>query len=161
MGAGIALYTYASSVFLLALFSLIWSLGFHCWVPLEQSMALAYAPTAERGRWLGQLRSVGSFSWLVSIGVCMLLMDYVHYDGLFVFAGLAAMGGGLALLFVNNKGPQIREKGMVFKRRYFLYYALNFLQGLRKQMFITFAIFALVKVHGDLFWWYRADDLCP
>ena len=29
-----------------------------------------------------------------------------------------------------------------------LYYALNFLQGLRKQMFITFAIFALVKVHG-------------
>jgi len=29
-----------------------------------------------------------------------------------------------------------------------VYYALNFLQGFRKQMFITFAIFALVKVHG-------------
>jgi MFS family permease len=148
MGVGIALYTYASSVFLLAFFSLIWSLGFHCWIPLEQSMALAYAPTAERGRWLGQLRSVSSFAWLLSIGVCMVLMEYVHYEGLFVMAGLAAVGGGLALLLVDKKRPQIREKGMVFKRRYSLYYALNFLQGLRKQMFITFAIFALVKVHG-------------
>ena len=36
----------------------------------------------------------------------------------------------------------------MLKRRYLLFYALNFLQGLRKQMFITFAIFALVKVHG-------------
>jgi MFS family permease len=36
----------------------------------------------------------------------------------------------------------------VFQRRYGLFYALNFLQGLRKQMFITFAIFALVKIHG-------------
>jgi predicted MFS family arabinose efflux permease len=36
----------------------------------------------------------------------------------------------------------------VFHPRYGTYYALNFLQGCRKQMFITFAIFALVKVHG-------------
>lgn len=37
---------------------------------------------------------------------------------------------------------------MVFRRRYGVYYLLQFLQGCRKQMFITFAIFALVKVHG-------------
>ncbi|MFT5089801.1 MAG: MFS family permease [Candidatus Latescibacterota bacterium] len=148
MGVGIAVYTYASTIYLLAIFSVIWSLGFHCWIPLEQSMALAYAPTGERGRWLGQLRSVGSIAWLLAIGLCMLLMDYIHYEGLFVLAGVATIAGGIALLFVNNKGPKIRDKSMVFKRRYSLYYALNFLQGLRKQMFITFAIFALVKVHG-------------
>jgi MFS family permease len=148
MGAGIAAYIYASSVYLLAIFSLVWSLGFHCWVPLEQSMALAYAPSKERGRWLGQLRSVNSVAWLVSIGLCMVLMDYLHYEGLFVLAGVATIAGGMALLFVDNTGPRVRDKSMVFKRRYGLYYALNFLQGLRKQMFITFAIFALVKVHG-------------
>ena len=53
MGIGIVFYSYASTVYLLALFSLVWSLGFHCWIPLEQSMGLTYAPSAERGRWLG------------------------------------------------------------------------------------------------------------
>lgn len=148
MGVGIALYAHASTVYLLALFSLIWSLGFHCWIPLEQSMGLAYAPSNERGRWLGQLRSVNSVAWLLSIGLCMVLIDYVQYDGLFIMAGVATILGGIALLFVDQNGAKDRDKSMVFKRRYALYYALNFLQGLRKQMFITFAIFALVKVHG-------------
>ncbi len=148
MGIGIVFYSYASTVYLLALFSLIWSLGFHCWIPLEQSMGLTYAPSAERGRWLGQLRSVNSVAWLLSIGMCMILIDVLHYEGLFIMAGLATVLGGGALLFVDRTGPKTADKSMVFKRRYALYYALNFLQGLRKQMFITFAIFALVKVHG-------------
>jgi predicted MFS family arabinose efflux permease len=54
----------------------------------------------------------------------------------------------LALLLVDHRPSPKGEKGLVLKRRYVLFYALNFLQGLRKQMFITFAIFALVKVHG-------------
>ena len=38
MGVGIAAYAEITSVFLLASFSLCWSLGFHCWLPMEQSM---------------------------------------------------------------------------------------------------------------------------
>ncbi len=94
MGIGIALYAHASTVYLLGLFSLVWSLGFHCWIPLEQSMGLAYAPSNERGRWLGQLRSVNSVAWLLSIGLCMVLIDYVQYDGLFIMAGVATILGG-------------------------------------------------------------------
>lgn len=148
MGLGIAIYSYASTVYLLALFSLVWSLGFHCWIPLEQSMGLAFAPGKERGRWLGQLRSVNSIAWLISIAVCMALIDSLQYEGLFILAGLATVLGGGALLFIDNGGPTVGEKKVVFRRRYALYYALNFLQGMRKQMFITFAIFALVKIHG-------------
>ena len=62
--------------------------------------------------------------------------------------GVCTAAGGLALFWVDNKAAPAGEKRLVLKRRYLLYYALNFLQGLRKQMFITFAIFALVKVHG-------------
>ncbi len=63
-------------------------------------------------------------------------------------AGIATALGGVALFFISERAPVQGEKSFVFKRRYRLYYALNFLQGCRKQMFITFAIFALVKVHG-------------
>lgn len=148
MGIGIAAYSEIRSVYLLAIFSLVWSLGFHCWIPLEQSMGLSYSPRGDKGRWLGQLRSIHSLAWLVAIGLCMALLEHLRYEGIFVLAGVCTAVGGLALLFIDRSEKEPVEKGLVLKRRYLLYYALNFLQGLRKQMFITFAIFALVKIHG-------------
>lgn len=148
MGLGIMAYSHVDSVVSLAFYSVIWSIGFHCWVPLEQSMALMFSPSGEKGKWLGQLRSAHSAAWLVSIGFCMLMLKVIDYEGLFVVAGGMTVLGGVAVMFVSRRRPAIAEKGFVFKRRYGLYYALNFLQGCRKQMFITFAIFALVKIHG-------------
>ena len=87
------------------------------------------------------------WAWLLSILICKLAYDFVGYNGLFIMAGAATVGGGFAILFASRRRPP-DERSFVFKRRYGLYYALNFLQGMRKQMFITFAIFALVKIHG-------------
>lgn len=148
MGLGIMAYAKLSSILMLAVFSLVWSLGFHCWTPLEQTMALSFSPAGNKGKWLGQLRSVHSIAWLLAIGLCMALFPLLQYEGLFVMAGLATVLGGTALFFTDRKRPVVPEKGVVFKRRYSIYYALQFLQGCRKQMFITFAFFALVKVHG-------------
>ena len=148
MGVGIAAFAQLGSVWSLALYSFVWSIGFHCWLPLEQTMALSFSPAGNKGKWLGQLRSVGSFAWLASIGLCLLLMDYLHYGGLFIMAGVATVLGGGTILFAKRRKCADGEKSFVFKRRYALFYLLNFLQGCRKQMFITFAIFALVKVHG-------------
>lgn len=147
MGLGIMAYASVTSVLGLALYSLVWSVGFHCWIPLEQAMALTFSPEGDKGRYLGQLRSVNSFAWLLTIGACNLVYDYVGYEGLFVMAGVATILGGVAIAFADRRKPPV-QRGFVLRRRYNLYYALNFLQGLRKQVFITFAIFALVKVHG-------------
>lgn len=148
MGAGIMGYAHVDSVLALGIYSVIWSIGFHCWVPLEQSMALMFSPAGEKGRWLGQLRSVQSAAWLASIGFCLMALKVLAYEGLFIVAGGVTILGGVAVMFASRRRPAVAEKGFVFKRRYGVYYGLNFLQGCRKQMFITFAIFALVKVHG-------------
>ena len=148
MGVGIAAYMGVTDIPALALWSVIWSIGFHCWVPLEQTMALTLSPTPDKGRWLGQLRSVQSIAWLLSIGSCILLLRHLHYGGMFVLAGAVTVMGGVAIFFAARKRPSGRERAWVFRRRYGIFYALSFLQGCRKQMFITFAIFALVKVHG-------------
>ncbi len=147
MGLGLAAYQWVDSVMSLALFSLVWSIGFHCWVPLEQAMALTLSPEGEKGKWLGRLRSISSAAWLLAIGLCILVLRHVSYEGMFVLAGLVTVCGGMALLFASRERTE-PESRFVFRRKYYLYYALNFLQGCRKQMFITFAIFALVKVHG-------------
>ncbi len=148
MGLGIAAYAGVGSVPELVLFSVIWSIGFHCWVPLSQSMALMFSPGVEKGRWLGQLRSVESLAWLLTIGIAILLFDLVGYNGMFILAGAACCLGGCAIFLASRGRPSQVERSFVMKRRYAVYYALQFLQGWRKQMFITFAIFALVKVHG-------------
>jgi predicted MFS family arabinose efflux permease len=147
MGLGIMAYGTVTSVTGLAMYSLFASIGFHCWIPLEQAMGLSFSPEGSKGKWLGQLRSVNSFAWLITIGISNLTFDYVGYAGLFFMAGVATILGGIAIAFADKSKPKV-QKGFVFRRRYGLFYALNFLQGLRKQVFITFAIFALVKVHG-------------
>jgi len=148
MGLGIMAFSLATTVLALTLFSLVWSIGFHCWIPLEQALALRFSPPGDKGRWLGCLRSVQSAAWLAAIGACILTMRYFGYAGLFVGAGIVTAVGGVTLMFATREPARDLEKRWVFKRRYGLYYALNFLQGCRKQVFITFAIFALVKVHG-------------
>ncbi len=148
MGFGIAGYASVTTISGLILFSFIWSIGFHCWVPLYQSMALLFSPSGKKGRWLGQLRSVESFAWLITIGIAIVMFDYIGYNGLFIMAGAVTFLGGCAIFFAEKKKSAYVERAIVLKRRYTIYYLLQFLQGWRKQMFITFAIFALVKVHG-------------
>jgi MFS family permease len=147
MGLGLAAYADVTTVYSLAVYSVVWSIGFHSWIPLEQTMALQFSPDGEKGKWLGQLRSVHAFAWLLTIGVCNVAYHIVSYEGLFIMAGFATVLGGIAIFFASKERPAVKEKAFVLKRRYSVYYALNFLQGCRKQMFITFAIFALVKIH--------------
>ena len=148
LGLGIMGFTQVDTVVTLALFSVVWSIGFHCWVPLQYSMALLFSTGMDKGRALGSLRSVESVGMLIAIVSCLLLFPYIRYNGFFFAAGVATVLGGGALFLIKRGGNEIRETPIVFKRRYRYFYALQFLQGCRKQMFITFAIFALVKVHG-------------
>jgi len=132
----------------LAFISFIWSLGFHCWLPLEQTMALQFSPDEQKGKWLGVLRSVMGVAWLISIGFCIFSFSSFGYGGLFAVAGLVTAAGGTVLFFADTRRSSEREQRFVFKRRYARFYWLQLLQGFRRQMFITFAIFALVKVHS-------------
>ena len=147
LGLGIIGFTQVDSVLTLALFSVIWSIGFHCWIPLESAMALTFSEDKEKGRVLGLLRSLNGFGGLAAIVVCLIAFRFLGYDGLFALAGAATIIGGAGLLFTTRRGNPVQEEPFVFKRRFRYFYLLQFLQGCRKQMFITFAIFALVKVH--------------
>ncbi len=148
MGLGIAAYAQVSSIFSLAAYSVIWSLGFHCWLPLEQTMALTFSPERAKGRSLGALRSATSLGWLITIGLCLLTFHFLDYEGLYIAAGSATVLGGVAIMFASRKRAGVPDRRFVLKRRYGVYYALHVLSGWRRQMFTTFAIFALVKVHG-------------
>lgn len=148
MAIGIASFSQVDSVLSFALLSIFWSIGFHAWIPIGQSMALRVSPEGEKGRALGFLRSVESAAWLAMIALGIGLYQFIDYDGLFIIAGVACAIGAATITRVQAKDPKEVPKTFLLRRRYWLYYTLQFLQGCRKQVFITFAIFALVKVHG-------------
>jgi MFS family permease len=111
-------------------------------------MALALAEPGRAGRRLGQLQSAGAvgagLGLLVALGLTWVK---VPIRPMYYVAGVAAMLAALSCLCIprNIKTPGPR---FVFRKRYGLYYALQFLDGWRKQIFIAFAGYNLVHEHG-------------
>ena len=115
---------------------------------LRSAMTLDYSTGEEKGKWFGQLRSVESFATLAMIGLCLFATDLFEFGGFFQIGGGIVAVGGIALLFASRRLQTERENRFVLRKKYWLYYLLSLLDGSRRQIFTTFAIFALVKVFG-------------
>jgi predicted MFS family arabinose efflux permease len=148
MGIGMAAYSQVNSFYGILVFSFVWSIGFHAWLPLRSAMTLAYSADEEKGKWFGQLRSVESLATLAMIGLCLFATNLIEFEGLFQIGGCVVTAGGIALLFASRRLQTERENRFVLRKKYWLYYLLSLMDGSRRQIFTTFAIFALVKVFG-------------
>ncbi|MCD6507585.1 MFS transporter [Candidatus Poribacteria bacterium] len=147
MGFGIGAYSQVHTLLWLVLFSLIWSIGFHGWAPLQGTMALAFSEEGRKGERLGQLRGVGGFAYLFGL-LLAISVSLIDYSGVYLLAGMIIAIGGMTILLASWNRDGIRETRFLFRQKYGIYYALNFLQGCRKQIFVVFAVFTLVKVYG-------------
>ena len=94
MGAGLAAYAWitdiasvlgGSAILALIVTSVFWSVGFHTWLPLQNTLALRYAPSDETGRWLGWLRTTSGVGHMVMMGVALVLNE-PHWALLFLGA---------------------------------------------------------------------------
>ncbi len=145
---GLGSYSLAPAYGSVMLLSVTWSLGFHVWTPLPNSMTLALAEPGRAGARLGQVGAagaLGSASGLVAAFVLTLLG--VRIRPLYVIAGVAALLAAAACIGIPRRlkapGPSF-----VVRRRYARYYVLNFLEGWRKQIALAFGAFLLVKQYG-------------
>ena len=148
VAVGMGSYSYAPTYGAVMLFSLTWSVGFHVWTPLPNSMTLALAEPGRAGARLGTVAAAGALGSASGISIAFVLtLLGVRIRPLYVVAGAAALLGAAACLGIprsmKTKGPSF-----VFRRKYARYYVLNFLEGWRKQIAIAFGGFLLVKMHG-------------
>ena len=147
-GVGLGSYAFVPDYFWLVVASLVWSQGLHVWMPLPNSMALALAEPGRAGHRIGQIRAAGAAGAGVGLLVALALSHMgVTIRPLFLFAGGAAILAAVACLGIPR---QIKTPGprLVFMRKYWLYYLLSFMEGWRKQIFVAFAGFLLVRHHG-------------
>lgn len=147
LGIGVGLTGFFPSYVGLIITTMIMSFGFHYFETTNNSLTLQYFEKDKSPLVIGKLRSYGAATNIV-VGLFIFFISYVlSYATTFAIVGLVIFIAGL-WGFTNNptrEGLPIQNKKMVFKKRYWLYYLLTFMAGARRQIFITFAVFLLVK----------------
>lgn len=152
LGIGVALAGFFPTAIGLYLTTVLMSTGFHYFEVLKQSLALQWYDKAEAPRAFGKLISVGSITSLIVYAVLWVLLAPLKLD--YVWILLLAGGSCCALaVFMWAGFPGFREKheqtrSLVLRRRYWLYYALQFFSGARRQIFMVFAAFLMVEKFG-------------
>lgn len=144
LGLGLIGYSTANSLSTLIAITMFGSIGFHLFGPLSSGLVLGQAGEHNRGRRMGQSSMVGAVGTLVGTGLVLLLVIPLGLRGSFVPAGGLVLLGALCLWLLHDQEAAPRVS-VIFRRRYLLYYLLTMLDGSRRQIFGTFAVFLLVR----------------
>jgi predicted MFS family arabinose efflux permease len=127
---------------------IIWSTGAHLYMAISPSIALRLAKEGQEGRRLGQigfLESLGSLVGMFIVYWGASRLDF-SFGVIFGIAGSFAMMAALCLYLIKPQPLVSGPRRLVFKRKYWLFYALSIVWGARKQIFLTFAPWVLIKI---------------
>ena len=128
------------------------SVGFHYYETVNQSLQLQWLPKDRAPQILGWLLAAGSAATFGIYFVIMILWEPLGLTYNIVYM----VGGGITvviaifalLAYPQFEAPHPQVKTMVLRRRYWLYYALQFMAGARRQIFMVFAGFMMVEKFG-------------
>jgi MFS family permease len=147
----LGLSTAGSSWPLVLAFMIVWSGGTHLQMPVLPSITMSLATEDRRGRRLGQLGAISRIGTIAGCLVVWVLGRHVssNYALIFVIGGCAGLLSGLLVASLRGIGVEHKRPKLILQRRYWLYYALELFYGARKQIFITFGPWVLVKIFGE------------
>ncbi|SLN19638.1 Major Facilitator Superfamily protein [Roseovarius albus] len=128
------------------------SIGFHYFETVNQSLQL---------QWIDKRRAPQVLGWIVAAGSAATLVVYILIERLWEVLELSynqvylISGGFTALValfcliaYPQFESPNPQVKKMILRKRYLLYYALQFMSGARRQIFVVFAGFMMVEKFG-------------
>ena len=151
LGAGlVGLGLFGSHYALMMAFMCIGSAGMHILQPVGTTVAISLSTEKNRGWRLGQMGFVDNIGVVAGAGFVFLVFDRTapQYRALFFCAALLACLAAIVYAFMNVPSLHKPRARLVFRMKYRLYYLLEFFFGARKQIFITFGPWVLIKVYG-------------
>ena len=152
LGVGTALTGFFPSVIGLYLTTVLMSIGFHYFETIQTSLSLQWVEPERTAEVLGRIIAVGAFTSIVAFAAIWLAFDVMSLD----FVTVYILGGGITVAIAVAAWlcfPQFpirvrQRRQLILRKRYWLYYALTFLSGARRQIFIVFAGFLMVEKFG-------------
>jgi len=152
LGIGVAATGYFPTAWGFYLTTFVMSVGFHYYETAAQSLSLQWLPKATAAASMGRILSVAAAAQLVAYG--LILVGWKTFDlsftTVFLVAGLLTLVVVAFLLaaFPAFRGGVAQRKRLLLRKRYWLYYALTFMGGARRQIFTVFAGFLMVERFG-------------
>ncbi|MGI9370891.1 MAG: MFS transporter [Hyphomicrobiales bacterium] len=152
LGVGTALTGFFPSEVGLYCTTFLMSVGFHYYETMNQSLALQWLPKGDAPRELGKILSASSFATITAFSLVWICAQVFQFD----YVPIYVLGGGITIaitVFLWLSFPKFKEevpqrKKLFLRKRYWLYYALTFMSGARRQIFIVFAGFMMVEKFG-------------
>ncbi len=152
LGAATAVTAFFPSFGGILTVTMLSSIGFHYFETVNQSLQLQWLPRARAPQMLGWIVAIGSGASLLSYGLLVATWDTfdLSYATVYLIAGGACLAIALYCIavFPQFEAPDPQVKRLVLRRRYWLYYALQFMSGARRQIFVVFAAFMMVERFG-------------
>ena len=128
------------------------SIGFHYYETVNQSLQLQWIEKKKAPQTIGWLMAISSAVTFVAYGLIVLLWDRweLSYNSVYMVSGGLTALIALFCLFAypQFEAPNPQLKTFILRKRYWLYYALQFMAGARRQIFVVFAGFMMVERFG-------------
>jgi len=131
----------------LILTTLIMSFGFHYYETTNQSLTLQYFDKHTSPWVFGKLRSYAAAT-KIGVGITIFaLSSMLNYSQVYFILGILILIVGTWGILQNPTRVNIvpQRKKMVFRKSYWLFYFLTFMAGARRQIFVAFSVFLMVK----------------
>ena len=128
------------------------SIGFHYYETVNQSLQLQWIEKARAPQMIGWLMAAGSA--VTFVAYVLIVMTWQAFDLSYAFVYMVSGGVTVAIAlfclfaYPQFEAPHPQLKMFVLRRRYWLYYTLQFMAGARRQIFVVFAGFMMVEKFG-------------
>lgn len=149
LGIGVALTGFFPTTYGLYFTTVLMSIGFHYFEAIKQSLSLQWLSHDEAPQVFGRLIAVGSVTSLAVYAVLWVCLEIIEMDFVWIFllAGGVCFALSIAMwsAFPQFPAKTQQHKTLILRKRYWLYYALTFFSGARRQIFMVFAAFLMVE----------------
>lgn len=156
--AGAALLLIPANQIAVTAFIMIWSMGEHLVMPIRSAVAMQVAKPGCAGQSLGFLTSVMNFGHvagsLLVAGIFFFGTRYFERSEAFLFNVLwcviivLMLASTISTFTKDAPNAPSKRPRLYFNRKFNKFYALELFYGARKQIFLTFAPFVLIKEYG-------------
>ncbi len=150
LGIGVLWTGLLPSFYGLIFTTLVMSFGFHYYETTNQSLTLQYFDKFTSPIVFSRQRSYAAAANVVVGILIFFIAPFLSYKAMYILFGVLISLGGIWAITKNpvKQDMVIQKKKMVLKKKYWLFYVLTFMAGARRQIFMAFAVFLLVKKFG-------------
>ena len=157
--AGLAALMFSSDKIVITALIMVWSTGEHVLMPVRSSLAMHLATEGNLGRSLGLVSGITNAGSVTGSAIAAVIFscgkhwfeitdELVLYNVVWGFILILLVFSIIAIVTARKEEFAVRRPRLFFHRKYTKFYALELFYGARKQIFLTFAPYVLIKVYG-------------